>query len=489
MRQDFERLFKAGGGPRSGFPRMPAVAAEAMVATSHPLATRAGLRALEAGGNAVDAALAAAAVLPVVEPNLNGLGGDCFAIVHSGGELTGLNGSGRSPAVLDHGGVDRFGSRSVTVPGAVAAWFDLAECLGRLGFDGALLHAAELADRGVAATTRVATLWQRAEAQGRAPFPAPRVGERYRLPELAATLRRIADGGPDAFYRGKIAQAIASVTWLAEDDLAAHRSEWVEPLRVEFGGAEICELPPNTQGVAALAALSLLDGGPDDPVDRLHSRIEAVRIGLAHAYAHVGDDLLPADFFETLAPGPLRSDDRGDTTYLCAVDADRMAVSLIQSTYEGFGSGLAAPGTGVALHNRGACFVETDGHPNQLRPGRRPFHTIIPGMLRHDGRASPFGVMGGAMQAQGHVQVVDAVVSLGFDPQSALDRARFRVGPGGVELEPGLWEHAAELERRGERVIRAETPHDFGVGQMIVDLGDSLVGGSDGRGDGYAGGL
>jgi gamma-glutamyltranspeptidase/glutathione hydrolase len=489
MRQDFERLFKPGGGPRSGFPRMPAVAAEAMVATSHPLATRAGLRALEAGGNAVDAALAAAAVLPVVEPNLNGLGGDCLAIVHHGGELTGLNGSGRSPAVLDTGQVDRYGPRSVTVPGAVAAWFDLAGRFGRLGLDRALRDAADLAEAGFAATARVATLWQRAEAEGRAPFPAPRVGGRYRLPELAATLRRVAGDGPDAFYRGDIARSIASVTWLSEDDLAAHRSEWVEPLRVPFGGAEVCELPPNTEGVAALAALSLIDGNhPGDPVERLHSRIEAVRAGLAHAYAHVGDEPLPAGFFETLRQGPLRRDVGGDTTYLCAVDADRWAVSLIQSTYEGFGSGLAAPGTGVALNNRGFGFVETEGHPNQLRPGRRPFHTIIPGMLLEGGRASPFGVMGGAMQAQGHTQVVDAVVSLGFDPQSALDRARFRVVPGGVELEPGLWEHAAGLERLGEQVIRAEAPHDFGVGQMILDLGDSLVGGSDGRGDGYAGG-
>ena len=490
MRQDFERLFKAGGGPRAGFPRMPAIAAGGMVATSHPLATRAGLRALEAGGNAVEAALAAAAVLPVVEPNLNGLGGDCFAIVHHAGELAGLNGSGRSPAELDSPRVDRFGPRSVTVPGAVAGWFDLAERFGRLGLDGALLHAADLADAGVAATARVATLWQRAEAKGRAPFPAPRVAERYRLPELAATLRRVAEDGPDAFYRGEVARAIASVTWLAEEDLAVHRSEWVEPLRAAFGGVEVCELPPNTQGAAALAALSLLDGDePGDPVDRLHSRIAAVRAALAHAQAHVGDGPLPADFFETVHDGPLRRDDGGDTTYLCAVDADRTAASLIQSTYEGFGSGLAAPGTGVALQNRGAGFVEADGHPNQLAPGKRPFHTIIPGMLLDGGRASPFGVMGGAMQAQGHAQVVDAVVSLGFDPQSALDRARFRVVPDGVELEPGFWEHAEELERRGERVIRADAPHDFGVGQMILNLGESLVGGSDGRGDGHAGGL
>jgi gamma-glutamyltranspeptidase/glutathione hydrolase len=292
-----------------------------------------------------------------------------------------------------------------------------------------------------------------------------------------------------------VARAIASVTWLTEVDLAAHRSEWVEPLRIPFGGAEVCELPPNTQGAAALAALALAGAEqPDGIVERLDSRIRAAHAGLAAAYAQVGDEPLPPGFFDLdrlrSGPGALRADEAGDTTYLCAVDADRMAVSLIQSTYEGFGSGLAAPGTGVALHNRGAGFVETEGHPNQLRPARRPFHTIIPGMLLHDRRASPLGVMGGAMQAQGHLQVVDAVLSLGLDPQSALDRGRFRVlADGRVALEPGLWEHARELEALGHAVVRADEPSNFGVGQMILDLGEALVGGSDGRGDGHAGGL
>jgi gamma-glutamyltranspeptidase / glutathione hydrolase len=486
MRLDFERLFQPGGGGGSGFPRMPAIAGEAMVATSHPLATWAGLRALEQGGNAVDAALAAAAVLPVVEPNLNGLGGDCFAQVWHAGELVGLNGSGRSPAKLDHGGVDAAGPRSVTVPGAVAAWFDLAERFGRLDLGRALAAGADLAERGVAATARVATLWQRGEQAGRAPFPAPQVAARYRLPELATTMRRVAEDGPDGFYRGDVARAVAAATWLDEGDLAAHRSEWVEPLRVSFGAAEVCELPPNTQGVAALIALRLL--GDAEPGD-LDARVRAVAAGLAAAHEHVGDGPLPAGFLERdFEPHPPGGSASGDTTYLCAVDADRMAVSLIQSTYEGFGSGLAA--AGVPLQNRGAGFVETDGHPNRLEPGKRPFHTIIPGMLLHDGRASPFGVMGGGMQAQGHVQIVDAVVRDGRDPQSALDGARFRVdSDGSVRLEPGLWDRAAELEARGHRVARAEAPHDFGVGQMIVDLGDALVGGSDGRGDGYAGGL
>ena len=259
----------------------------------------------------MDAALAAAAVLPVVEPNLNGLGGDCFAIVVDGAEPAGLNGSGRSPAVLDDRRVDRFGPRSVTVPGAVAAWFDLAERYGRLGLDRALAHAAELAERGVAATARVAARWQLAEAAGRAPFPAPPISRRYRLPELAATLRRIAADGPDAFYGGEVARAIASVTWLTEEDLAAHRSEWVEPLRIPFGGAEVCELPPNTQGAAALAALALAGAEqPDGIVERLDSRIRAAHAGLAAAYAQVGDEPLPPGFFDLVrlraVPGPAR---------------------------------------------------------------------------------------------------------------------------------------------------------------------------------------
>ncbi len=499
MRQDFERLFKPETEPRSGFPRLPTIAAEAIVATSHPLATQAGMRAFAAGGNAVDAALAAAAVLPVVEPNLNGVGGDAFAIVWNDGEAQGLNGSGRSPQSLDAPRVDRYGPRSVTVPGAVAAWFDLAERFGRLGFDQALGHAADLALAGVAATPRVGALWERAEALGRAPFPAPGIGRRYRLPELGHTLRRLAAEGPAAFYTGEVARAIAEVTWLDESDLGAHRSEWVEPLRLPFRGFDVYELPPNTQGAAALAALRLIEQDDSaDPLERLDLRIRATAVALAEAHAAVGDAPLPPDFLDyarlhaVLGTGaavtaPLSA---GDTTYLCAVDADRLAISLIQSNYEGFGSGLVAPGTGVPLQNRGAGFVEQEGHPNQLQPGKRPFHTIIPGLIVDDGRPGPFGIMGGHMQAQAHMQVVDVVTGLAFDPQSALDRARFRIDQDGtVALEPGLWELAEGLERRGHRIVRADQPGGFGVGQMILDLGESLIAGSDSRADGHAAGM
>jgi gamma-glutamyltranspeptidase/glutathione hydrolase len=484
--------------PTSGFPRRPTVVRRALVATSHPLATRAGVRALEDGGNAVDAALAAAAVLTVAEPPETGVGGDAFAQLVWDGRLVGLNGSGRSPARLDDGGVAPFGPRSVSVPGAVAAWNDLAARFGRLGLDRCLAPAIDLAENGLAATPRIAHLWRGAEETGRAPFPAPAVGSVYRLPELGRTLCRIAEDGPDAFYTGPVAEAIAAATWLAADDLAAHRSEWVDPLRVSYRGVEVCELPPNTQGAAALVALGLLDG-LEEP--GLHERIEAVKLGLADANRHVADEPLPpflldpAHLAERRAlVGPRAGDapasPPGGTTYLCCVDEDRNAISFIQSLSEDFGSGVLAGDTGVVLQNRAAGFVDEPGHPNELRPGRRPFHTLVPGMLLEDGRLlGPFGVMGGAMQTQGHVQLVHALRD-GADPQAALDAARFRVVEGRqVALEPGLWDQADELRRLGHEPVLARAPDVFGVGQAILCVGDALVGGSDGRGDGHAAGL
>ena len=479
--------------------RRPTVLREAMVATSHPLASRAGVRALERGGNAVDAALAAAAMLCVAEPGHTGIGGDLFAQVWWEGELHGLNGSGRSPAELPELRVHRFGPRSVTVPGAVRAWADLAERYGRLGLDAALADAIDAAERGIAATERVAEHW--ALAGDRAPRRAPRVGEIYTLPELARTLRLLQREGPDGLYAGEVAEAIAGASWLSVDDLSGHRSEWVEPLRLRYRGVEVCELPPNGQGGAALIALGLAEGLPDT----LHSRIEATKLALADAYAWIGAGplraLRPARAHlaarralaappRALAPRP-SPPPRGATTYLCAVDADRNAVSLIQSTYEHFGSGVLAGATGIVLQNRGACFVETEGHPNRLAPAKRPFHTIIPGMLLRDGAVlGPFGVMGGAMQAQGHVQLVHALVDRGLDPQRALDEPRFRVDAGRqVALEPGLWVEADELRALGHELELAESEHGFGVGQCILVDGEALVGGSDGRGDGHVSGL
>ena len=478
--------------------RRPTIVREAMVATSHPLATRAGVRALERGGNAVDAALAAAAMLCVAECGFTGIGGDAFAQVWFEEELHGLNGSGRSPAELDGTTVDRYGPRSVTVPGSVRAWADLAERFGRLGLDACLADAIDAGERGIAATERVAIGWNRTD---RAPWPAPQQGEVYVLPELAASLRAIAEGGADAFYRGRIAERIAASCWLSEDDLAAHEGEWVEPLRLAYRGAEVCELPPNGQGAAALIALGLADGLPGTH----HSRIEAMKLALADAYGWFADAPFPERLLDpqhladrralvredgVVDPRPSELP-RGGTTYLCAVDGERNAISLIQSTYEHFGSGVLAGDTGIVLQNRGAGFVETDGHPNRLEPRKRPFHTIIPGMLLRDGALwGPFGVMGGAMQAQGHLQVATHLVDGGLDPQRALDEPRFRVEEDwSVSLEPGLWVEAPELRALGHEVHLDESEHGFGVGQCILVDGESLVGGSDGRGDGYAGGF
>jgi gamma-glutamyltranspeptidase/glutathione hydrolase len=486
-----ERLFAAASGA-SGWARLPTIAAEAMVATSHPLATRAGVRALEAGGNAVDAALAAAVMLPLCEPPHNGIGGDALALLWWDGALHGLNGSGRAPEVIDAPTVDDAGPRSVTVPGAVRAWSDLAERFGRFGLDRALAGAIDAAQRGIAASARVAEHWRLA---ARAPWPAPRPGERYTLPGMADTLRAIAGGGAAALYEGRIAEAIAASCWLSTDDLAAHRSEWVEPLRRSYRGVEVCELPPNTQGAAALTALGIGDGLQDAG---LHEEIEAVKLALDWAARAIGDE--PVELPDV---GALRARIRpdaaldarvwpaGGTTFLCAVDSDRNAIALIQSVYDGFGSGVVAGDTGIWLHSRGACFTEEEGHPNQLAPGRRPFHTLIPGMLLRDGRLlGPFGVMGASMQAQAHFQVVRRVVDGGLDPQAALDAARFRaVGGRRVLLEPGLAGAVDDLRARGHDAVIAAVPHVFGVGQMILADEDALVGGSDGRADGHAAGL
>jgi gamma-glutamyltranspeptidase/glutathione hydrolase len=470
-----------------------------MVASSHPLVTQAGLRVLHQGGNAVDAALAMAAIASVAEPNTNGLGGDMFAIVWNEGTLAGLNGSGRSAAHLASSEVAATGPDSVTVPGALRAWADLAGRYGRFGLDRALAPAAELADRGVRCTSRIADFWALADD---APWPTPGPGNRYRLPELATTLRKVAEDGPEAFYGGDVARAIASCCSLDEDDLAEHRSEWVEPMRRSYHGVDVCELPPNSQGVAALLALALFDGLEPS----LHNQIEAMKLAFVDAYAHLADAPWPSQLLDEAhlarrralvspgsasTPAASRLADAG-TTYLCVVDADGMAVSLIQSLYMSFGSGVVAPGTGVVLQNRGACFSAGPGHPNALAPRKRPFHTIMPGMLLRDGDLlGPFGVVGGAMQPQAHLQLVVHLVDQDAHPQAALDAPRWRVLDNwAIELEPGLAGELEALRRLGHEVAVGPTPHPFGSGQIILRTeGGALVGGSDGRADGYAAGM
>ncbi|MCY7304051.1 MAG: gamma-glutamyltransferase, partial [Thermoleophilia bacterium] len=386
---------------------------------------------------------------------------------------------------------------SVTVPGAVRLWDDLATRFGRLGLDQAIGPAADLAADGLACSARITHKWSQA---GLAPWPSPRLGERYALPALAATLRRIEASGPAALYEGEVASAIAAACWLTEADLLAHRSEWVEPLRRPYRGIEVCELPPNGQGAAALLALALYDGL--EPGE--HSAIEAMKLAFVDTHSAVYDGPLPSDFFadERLAarrslvvadaaiPGGLHLP-QGGTTYLCVVDGEGMAVSLIQSLYGRFRSGVVAPGTGIVLQNRASGFGRDPDHPNALGPGRRPFHTIIPGMLLEGSDLlGPFGVMGGPMQPQGHFQVVRHLVDDGDDPQAALDAPRWRLEEdGSVALEPGYEDLADDLRARGHGVRIEVDPHGFGVGQVILRYEGALIGGSDGRGDGYAAGI
>lgn len=469
-------------------PRPPAVAANAMVATSQPLATQAGLRALERGGNAADAALAAAGMLCVAEPMSTGVGGDAFAIVWRDGEAIGLDAAGPAPAAADPlEPVDEHGPRSVTVPGAIAGWAALAKRFGRLGLDACLSDAVEAADRGVAAGVVTARAWEKAGSPPEFPEP-PAPGGRFRLPELARTLRLIAGEGSPAIYEGKVARAIADATWLEEEDLAGYEARWVEPLRIRYRDVTVLELPPPTQGVAALEGLGLLDLGEATLADQ----IECVRLALADALARVRDGadvapLLEGAFLERRRGESVASvaEPLGSTVYLCVVDENGMAVSFIQSLYDHFGSHVVAPGTGIVLQNRGAGF-DVSG---RVEPGRRPFHTIIPGLLLRDGGLlGPFGVMGTLMQAQGHVQLVSGLVDEGLDPQAAIDRPRFRVHDDAVHLEEGLWERTGELEGLGFRVVKSREP-DFGGAQVILVRGEALLGGSDPRKDGYAAGI
>jgi gamma-glutamyltranspeptidase/glutathione hydrolase len=476
-------------GYRFAFGRPPAVAARGMVATSQPLATRAGLRMLELGGNAADAALAAAAVLCVTEPMSTGIGGDCFALVWQDGRLVGLDAAGPAPRAADPVvPVAVHGPRSVNVPGAVAGWAVLAERYGKLGLDTCLADAIDAAERGFAIAPRTAESW-RVHGGPRELGPAPRVGQLVRFPDLGATLRLIAAEGRGGFYGGPVAAAIAAASWLDEEDLAAFEPRWVAPLRLGYRGTEVAELPPPTQGVVALEALGLLERSSPS----LASRIRCARLALEDGQARVRDgadvsDLIDPEYLDRRRSGvePSVAEPAGGTVYLCAVDEDRMGVSFIQSLFEAFGSGVVAPGTGVVLQNRGACFAIT----GRVEPGRRPYHTIIPGMLVRDGALlGPFGVMGGFIQAQAHMQFVSALVDDGLDPQAALDRPRFRVDGDTVRLEEGLWERDADLERLGYRTARETDTFPFGGGQAILVQGDVLVGGSDARKDGYAGGL
>jgi gamma-glutamyltranspeptidase/glutathione hydrolase len=434
---------------------------------------------------------------------MTGVGGDCFALVYKDGKVEGLDSAGPAPRGADPTlPVQEKGPTSITVPGAVAGWAALSARYGKLGLDACLADAIDAAERGVASGVRNTAQWDLAPAPAElgGPVPPP-PGRVFRLDGLAATLRRIAEEGPDALYRGPVAEAIASVSWLEESDLAGFAPRWVEPLRVAYRGVEVVEMPPPTQGVAALVGLGLLDGYAQPTVA---DQVECVRLALEDAFANVRDG---ADVRHLIDPARLatRRADRGprtaeeppgSTVYLCAVDESGLAVSFIQSLYMGWGSGIVAPGTGIALQNRGACFSVNGA----VEPGRRPYHTIIPGMLLQGGTPGaagsaasllgPFGVMGGFIQAQAHVQLVSGIVDRGLDPQAALDQPRFRLEGGKVNLEEGLWPLAGELEAAGHEVVLDRQIYPFGGGQSIlVNAEGTLFGGSDPRKDGYAAGF
>lgn len=515
------------------WPRIPVLAAN-VVCASQPLAAQAGLQMLADGGNAVDAAVATAVTLTVVEPVSNGIGSDAFALVWDDARLHGLNASGRSPAAwtAEHfgdDGVPTFGWNSVTVPGAVSAWAELHAEFGRLRFERLFGPAVAYARDGFLVSPMIAAQWagqvstfasQPGFAEAFLPGDrAPRPGELVVLPDHAATLEAIAATGGEAFYRGELAaqleaHAAANGGVLRADDLAAHRADWVEPISGDYHGYTVHELPPNGQGIVALIALGILEhfdmaAYPADSADSVHLQIEAVKLAFADAHAYLGDvDHMPLHHQRLLDPEYLRQraalidgdrarpaaagiPDHG-TVYLTAADADGMMVSMIQSNYMGFGSGVVVPGTGISLQNRGAHFTTTPGHPNRVGPRKRPYHTIIPGFLTRDGApVASFGVMGGSMQPQGHVQLVVRIADCGQNPQAACDGPRFRwIQDNQIACEQGFPQATlAELARRGHELVTVDDYNQFGSCQAAWRLDDGYLAVSDPRRDGQAAGL
>lgn len=529
--------------------RSPVVGRRGMVATSQPLAVAAGLEILRAGGNAADAAVATAAALNVTEPTSTGIGGDCFALYFDSKTkaVSALNGSGRAPAALTLdllakqgfvGGLPPYHAHTVTVPGAAAGWHDLVAKNGRLSLGDALAPAIRLAEEGFPVAPVTSYFWARGAAnqlakaangaeltiEGRAPGP----GETFRNPGLARTFKRLAEGGKDAFYQGEIAEAIVAVLQesggaMTASDLASHTSTWDAPISTDYRGYRVWECPPNGQGLAALLALNILEGFdivslPPMDVRRWHLMIEAMRLAFADTRWFVADPATnPAPLEELLskeyAASRRKLIDRkkattdfahgkptssSDTVYLTVVDSEGNACSFINSNYHGFGTGIVPKGWGFTLQNRGYGFSLDPSHPNALASGKRPYHTIIPALITHvdsgDLYAS-YGVMGGFMQPQGHMQVALSLIDDAADPQAALDRPRFCIedgtAAGSVSLERSLpVETAAGLTALGHQVRMVEGMDRalFGRGQVILrdKATGALWGGSDPRADGLA---
>lgn len=528
--------------------RSAVVARRGAVATSQPLAAQAGLKMLMDGGNAVDAAVAAAATLNVVEPPSTGIGGDMFALIWKADQkkVLALNGSGRSAAGANPDDVKKKGydaiprtgkhaAFSVSVPGTVDGWQTALENHGRMTLKEVLGPAIHYALNGYAVSDIISHGWQRNEEKlnqrpsGREFLPggrAPKYGEVVKLETLGRTMQAIAEGGKEAIYKGPIARKISSFVqseggWITEKDLAEHHSDWDDAISAHYRGVDVWECPPNGQGIAALIALNIAEGFSiprmgAQSADRYHYLIEAMRLGFADALQYVADPrvaevpirgLLSKDYAAGRRqkikqaqaikdvsygrPGP-----SADTVYVTAVDGDGNACSLINSLFEGFGSGLVVPGTGIALQNRGSLFSLQPAHPNFLQGGKRPYQTIIPAMATRNGEMwLSFGVMGGFQQPQGHLQVVSNMVDFGMDSQHALDALRFSVdvtaGTGVVKVEAGIEDSVVEeLKRRGHAISVLDDYErtGFGGGQVISRNPETgvLTAGSEPRKDGSA---
>ncbi|MDE2753344.1 MAG: gamma-glutamyltransferase [Gemmatimonadota bacterium] len=511
-----------------------------VAATSQPLATAAALEIMQQGGNAIDGAVAAAAVLNVTEPHMTGMGGDAFSIVWwaETGELHGIDASGRSGSGMSvealrargHDRVPGSGPEAVTVPGAVSGWHALVERFGKLTLAEVLQPAIRIASEGFPVTPVIARQWAGATEKlardegARATYlvdgeRAPRAGEWHTNPDIARSFQRIADEGPGVLYGGSLGEDL--VDGLAElggfltlEDLATHQPRWVEPLSTDFRGFTVWELPPAGQGIAALEMLELLEpmdlaGMGHNSADYLHHLIEVKKLAFADLHRYVSDaDHMEIDPMSLLNPSyidsrralidprvaadrvnPGRAVTDSETIYLSVADSDGNMVSFINSVFSGFGSGVVIPGLGFALQNRGAGFVFDDGHPNQVAPRKRPFHTIIPGFVTKDGEPlMAFGLMGGSMQPQGHTQLLLNMLVFGMDPQEAVDAARFRHLSGKrVAIERISDEVAAELEARGHE-LADWTRTDFGGAQVILRLEKGWAAASEPRKDGHAAG-
>ena len=511
-----------------------------MVATSQPLAAQAGLDILKKGGNAIDAAIATAACLTVVEPTSNGIGGDAFALVWTNGKLYGLNSSGKSPASisiekvqqLGHKEMPKMGLVPVTVPGAPGAWAELARRFGKLPLTATLVPAISYAQNGYPLSPTLGKYWGRAFSAYKArcigeefaPWfeifapngHAPQIGDIWASPAHASTLQEIAETNAESFYRGRLAEKIAAFCkkhggFLAESDLSGFKPEWVDPISINYRGYDIWEIPPNGQGIVALIALNAIKGYDFAPsqihdADTYHKQFELMKLAFACGKEVVTDpacmnipikDLLSDAFADELrkkitdkaAEPTIYMPPKSGTVYLATADNDGNMVSFIQSNYMGFGSGIVIPGTGIGLQNRGADFSLDSTHANALAGGKKTYHTIIPGFLtKGNTPIGPFGVMGGYMQPQGHMQVIMNTIDFNMNPQMALDAPRWQwINGKAFDIENHFPKHVAEdLTRRGHNISMRLDSGGFGRGQIIWRNPNTgvLSGGTESRTDG-----